>query len=197
MAALGQGDGPGVWASSRSAEPSGRGDRHSESNAQFLTDITCSRRAIHAAMVGRIDPVVLFAILVASALATAQGVPLVREDAANVSFSYPDGSSLLVRLAGAGGDMARVTFVPSGANTSFLRYQGFIRTESLATDLVSQFCPLLQPQSRGAIPGIVAPWRFLKASIRALTLLGLTSTCRRSTLKNSRVTRSCRAPAGL
>jgi len=51
-------------------------------------------------------------------------------------FSYPDGSTMGVRLVGAAGDSARITFTPAGANASFLRYQGFINESALATTQV-------------------------------------------------------------
>ncbi len=56
------------------------------------------------------------------------------EQAANASFTYSDGGRLDVSLVGTTGEAARVTYVPNGANESFLRYQGFINASSLATN---------------------------------------------------------------
>ena len=48
-----------------------------------------------------------------------------------VSFSY-GGGTMDISLVGEG-DAARVTFVPTGANASFLRYQGYINQTALST----------------------------------------------------------------
>ena len=49
-----------------------------------------------------------------------------------LSFSYSDGR-LDVSLVGEAGEAARVTYVPKGANESFLRYQGFVNASALAS----------------------------------------------------------------
>jgi hypothetical protein len=49
-----------------------------------------------------------------------------------VNFSYP-GGVMRVALVGEG-DVARVTYVPTGANASFLRYQGYINTSALSSE---------------------------------------------------------------
>ena len=49
-----------------------------------------------------------------------------------VSFNYAQQGTMEVSLVGAG-DAARVQYIPSGANASFLRYQGYINQSALNT----------------------------------------------------------------
>lgn len=53
--------------------------------------------------------------------------------AAAVSFNYPQHGTMDIALVGDMGDGARVIFTPTGANRSFLRYQGYINQSALST----------------------------------------------------------------
>ena len=71
----------------------------------------------------------------AAALALGAAVEATVSTAAStaVSFDYPQHGTMDIALVGDNGDAARVVFTPTGANASFLRYQGYINQSALTT----------------------------------------------------------------
>ena len=75
------------------------------------------------------------AVFAALALGAAVHVEATVSTAASmaVSFDYPHHGTMDIALVGNRGDAARVVFTPTGANASFLRYQGYINQSALTT----------------------------------------------------------------
>ncbi len=89
----------------------------------------CSKPAVLAA-------VLLLAAVRSEGLASKSvihGATNSNTESSAISFDYPQHGTMDISLVGDMGDGARVIFTPTGANRSFLRYQGYINQSALST----------------------------------------------------------------